>query len=67
MNKIFLTALAVIVSVNSWGQFLPAGYLTDETRPKDYVFILPPPSATDGDYANDVSRAVPTGQHDTRP
>ena len=54
MNKIFLTAVAVLVSVSSWGQFLPAGYLTDETRPKDYAFILPPPSSTDGAYANDV-------------
>ena len=54
MNKIFLTAVAVIVSVNCWGQFLPAGYLTDEMRPKDYAFILPPPSSTSGAYANDV-------------
>jgi len=54
MNKIFLTAVAVIVSVNCWGQFLPAGYLTDETRPKDYAFILSPPSSTSGAYANDV-------------
>ena len=54
MKKLFFTAVAVLVSVSSWGQFLPAGYLTDETRPKDYAFILPPPSSTDGAYANDV-------------
>ena len=54
MNKFFLTAVAVFVSINSWAQFLPAGYLTDETRPKDYAFILPPPSSTGGEYANDV-------------
>ena len=48
MNRFFLTAVAVMVSVNSWAQFLPAGYLTDETRLKDYAFILPPPSSTDG-------------------
>ena len=54
MNKLFLTAVAVMVSVNCWGQFLPPGYLTDETRPKDYAFILPPPSSTSGEYANDV-------------
>jgi len=54
MKMLFLTAVAVIVSVKSWGQFLPSGYLTDETRPKDYAFILPPPSSTSGEYANDV-------------
>ena len=54
MNKFFLAAVAVMVSVNSWAQFLPAGYLTDEMRPKDYAFILPPPSSTSGEYANDV-------------
>ena len=55
MKKFFLTAVAVIVSVTDiWGQFLPAGYLTEETRPKDYAFILPPPSSTSGEFANDV-------------
>lgn len=54
MKKLLLAAVAVLVSLSSWGQFLPSGYLTDETRPKDYAFILPPPSSTDGAYANDV-------------
>ena len=54
MKKIFLTALAVIVSVKVWGQYFYTGYFTDQTRPKDYSFILPPPSSTGGAYANDV-------------
>ena len=54
MKKYLLTAVAAILATSSvWGQQYPDGYLTDETRPKQYDFIHEPPALTSGSFAYD--------------
>lgn len=53
MKQLFLTAVAAFLATSSvWAQH-PDGYLTDETRPKQYDFVKAPPSLTSGAFAYD--------------
>lgn len=54
MKKIILTVVAAVMAISSvWGQKYPDGFLTDETRPKNYDFIQPFPELTSGAFAYD--------------
>lgn len=54
MKKIILTVVAAVMAISSvWGQKYPDGFLTDETRPKNYDFVKPYPELTSGAFAYD--------------
>lgn len=54
MKKVLLTVVAAVMATSSiWGQSYSDGYLTDETRPKNYDFVHEPPELTSGAFAND--------------
>ncbi|MBR1666881.1 MAG: phosphatase PAP2 family protein [Bacteroidaceae bacterium] len=50
--KTLLVAAAMMATANVWAQS-PEPFLTDETRPDGRGWILPPPSTTGGEFAND--------------